>query len=644
VLFPSQGQGDQRIEQTAVDDRPDAFSRKAPQATFSGLALAALGVVFGDIGTSPLYTLKTVLDVAGGKPDPSMILGVVSLIFWTLTIITTLKYMTVAMSLDYDGEGGILALMSLVGVKKKRALIVAAGLFGAALIYGDGAITPAISVLSALEGLNMATSAVRPYILPAAVAILLLLFAIQPLGTKRIGGAFGPVMSVWFVLLGVSGLAAILHHPGVFAALNPIYGIRFLSSGGLAGFLILGAVFLCVTGAEALYADMGHFGSGPIRLSWLGLVFPSLVLNYAGQGAILLDGASINGNIFYELFPGWLLVPMVVLATIATIIASQSIITGAYSMTRQAIQLGWLPPLAVKQTSSEGRGQIYVGSVNWLLMIVTVSLALAFRSSDSLASAYGIAVSLTMLMTTVLLFIAMREVWSWSVGLAAAAAGFFFVIDLAFFSANLVKIADGGYAPLLLASAIYGVMWIWRSGAQAIIDRVYEQSISIDKLIARLDALHTPRVPGTAVFLTRANHDAPPILLWHLAHNRALHSHVIILSFGTAEIPWIGHDKRLTYEEIAPSFWRAQALFGFMEHPDVPLIMNLMNARGCQADLNDVTFYVGRVEAKPRDDGKGLPKWRVALFSLLERNSVQVTDMLRLPPECTVELGRQVSI
>ena len=609
-----------------------------------GLGLAALGVVFGDIGTSPLYTLKTVLDLAGGKPDPATVLGILSLLFWTLIVVTTIKYVTVAMSLDNDGEGGILALMSLVGLKKHRPVIVAVGLFGAALIYGDGAVTPAISVLSALEGLNMVTPAVQPYVLPAAVTILIALFVAQPLGTERIGKAFGPIMAVWFTVLALLGLASLLKHPAVFAAINPLYAFHFLLSGGATAFLVLGGVFLCVTGAEALYADMGHFGPTPIRISWLAVVLPSLVLNYAGQAAIVLDGAPTDGNIFYRLCPGWFLIPMVALATLATIIASQAIITGAFSMTRQAIQLGWLPRLAVKQTSSEGYGQIYVGTVNWLLMIVTVALALAFRKSDSLASAYGIAVSLTMLLTTILLFLAMREIWKWNIAAAALVAGLFLVVDIAFVSANLIKVADGGYVPLLLACAVYGLMWLWHRGASAVQSRIAEDLMGIADFTAHTVARQTPRVPGTAVFLTRQDQDVPALLKWHLLQNKAVHTNIVVLTILGAPVPWIDTNKRLDVRELAPRYWRLRATFGFMERPNIPVIIDRMRVHGCGGDLDDVTFYVGHTTVSPRDDGKGLPRWQEAIYAMMERNSLHIGDVLNLPQEHTVELGHQVAI
>ena len=495
---------------------------------FALAGLTALGVVFGDIGTSPLYTLKTVLDYTGPHPDPSAVLGALSLILWTLFLITTVKYVNFAMRIDNDGEGGIIALMTLLGVKKhRRPIIVAVGLFGAALVYGDGAITPAISVLSAIEGVEQIAPTLQTYVLPAATAILLALFAVQPLGTAAIGRAFGPIMLAWFLIIAALGVYGILQHPQVFTAIDPRYGLDYLSRGGFQGFLVLGGVFLCVTGAEALYADMGHFGPGPIRHAWYSVVFPALVLNYAGQAAIVLAGAPTEGNIFYRLCPGPLLTPLIVLATVATVIASQSIITGAYSMTRQAIQLGWLPRMTIKQTSEEGYGQIYVGTVNWLLMIVTLALTVGFGKSDNLAAAYGIAVSATMLMTSVLLFIAMREIWNWPVTAAGTVAAFFIVIDGGFFAANMAKVLQGGWAPLLLASIVYGVMWIWHRGATAVHRRVESELTPISVMIEHLKSGKVARVPGSAVFFTRAKDQTPPVLDWHVRHNRALHQDVL---------------------------------------------------------------------------------------------------------------------
>ena len=615
------------------------------QGKLTMLGLSALGIVFGDIGTSPLYTFKTILGVGEKSPDAAAALGALSLVLWTLFIITTVKYVLFAMRIDNDGEGGILALMALLGVKRQnRPTIVAVGLFGAALIYGDGAITPAISVLSALEGLNMATPALQPYVVPAAVAILLALFAIQSRGTAAIGHLFGPVMLIWFVTIAVLGIAGIVEHPSVFAALNPVYGLSYLFSHGATGFWVLGAVFLCVTGAEALYADMGHFGSGPIKLAWFAIVFPSLILNYAGQTALVLEAAPTDGNIFFRLCPELLLLPLIVLATIATIIASQSIITGAFSMTRQAIQLGWLPRLQIKQTSSAGYGQIYVGVVNWLLMIVTVGLTIGFGKSDNLASAYGIAVSLTMLMTSVLLFIAMREVWGWNIAAAGVVAGCFLTIDSAFFLANLTKIGEGGYVPLVVAVCVYGLMWIWHRGAAAVSMRMHETLTPVAEFMAEISAKNIPRVPGTAVFLTRTQRDTPPVMVWHVKHNRALHEHLFVLRVEILSVPWVASGERIRIEEVVPKFWRAEARFGFMERPHIPELLMASKSLGCTVDLADVTYYVGHETVVSRGDAQGLPAWQERLFVAMERNAAHVSDFFSLPNDQVVEIGRQIAI
>jgi KUP system potassium uptake protein len=590
---------------------PEADTRQAPQGKLPALALSALGIVFGDIGTSPLYTFKTVLGTAEVPSDAATILGTLSLVFWTLFIITSVKYVSFAMRVDNDGEGGILALMALLGVKKRhRPTIVAVGLFGAALIYGDGAITPAISVLSALEGLNMATPALQLYVVPAAVAILIALFAIQSKGTSAIGHFFGPVMLIWFTAIAAMGIWGIVQHPSVFAALNPVYGLHYLFTHGATGFLVLGAVFLCVTGAEALYADMGHFGRAPIKLAWFAIVFPSLILNYAGQAALVLEGAPTDGNIFFRLCPQILLIPLIVLATVATIIASQSIITGAFSMTRQAIQLGWLPRLYIKQTSSEGYGQIYVGVVNWLLMIVTVGLTIAFGKSDNLAAAYGIAVSATMLMTSALLFIAMREIWGWGMLAAGAVAGCFLLVD----------------------------------SASAISVRMHEALIPVGEFMKKISAANVPRVPGTAVFLTRAERDTPPVMVWHVKHNRALHEHIFVLRVEIQSVPWVSPQNRMTIDEVAPNFWRADARFGFMERPHIPELLAAGKSLGCTVDLNDVTYYVGHETVISRDDGLGLPAWQERFFAVMERNAIHVSDFFSLPSDQVVEIGRQVAI
>ena len=614
----------------------------------AGLAvtgLAALGIVFGDIGTSPLYTLKTAFGLLGADATPQGILGILSLLIWTLFVVTSVKYVAIAMSIDNDGEGGILALMSLLGVKlRHRPAIVLAGLIGAALIYGDGAITPAISVLSALEGLDIAVPDLSHYVVPAAVVILAVLFALQPLGTSRIGAAFGPVMALWFISIGALGLWGVTRDPGVLRAVNPLYGLQLLADNGLRGFLVLGGIFLCVTGAEALYADMGHFGKRPIRFAWSWIVFPSLLLNYAGQSAIALRGGSIADNIFYRLCPASLLIPLVLLATVATIIASQSIITGAFSMTRQAIQLGWLPRLHIKQTSERGYGQIYVGVVNWLLMVVTIALTILFRKSDNLAAAYGIAVSLTMLMTSFLLFIAMREIWQWSLWASASAAGLFVIVDAGFAAANSIKIADGGYVPLLLAAAIYGLMLIWHRGTVAVAGRLEQVPVAVPDFLADLKARGVPRVPGTAVFLTRTAAGVPPVMLWHLRQNRALHERVVVLQVVTESKPRVRWPELMSIAQEGDNFWRVTAHFGFMQRPDIPRLLHEAQQRGCQIRLDDVTYYVGHEIILHRERGSALPVWQEAIFAAMVRNSTHVTDYFRLPTEQVVEIGRQISI
>jgi KUP system potassium uptake protein len=609
------------------------------------MSLAALGIVFGDIGTSPLYTLKTVLDYTGPHPSAAETLGALSLILWTLFLITTVKYVNFAMRIDNDGEGGIIALMTLLGVKQHhRPAIVFAGLFGAALIYGDGAITPAISVLSALEGMEQVAPSLQTYVLPAAVVILLALFALQPQGTARIGRAFGPVMLLWFVVMALLGLYGILRHPAVFAALNPAYGVSYLANGGATGFLVLGGVFLCVTGAEALYADMGHFGKGPIRLAWYYVVFPSLILNYAGQAAIVVDGAPTDGNIFYNLCPAPLLTPLIILATVATVIASQSIITGAFSMTRQAMLLGWLPRLKIKQTSAEGYGQIYVGAVNWLLMIVTLGLTIGFGKSDNLAAAYGIAVSLTMLMTSVLLFIAMREIWGWSLWGAGAVAGAFLIVDGGFFVANMAKFLEGGYVPLALACAVYFLMWIWHRGVTAVHQSVVAEQIPLADFVKRMEADDIARVHGSAVFLTRSKNETPPVMSWHVKQNRSLHENVLALTITVVSTPRMDQAKRITITEESKNFWRAEAKMGFMEIPNIDLILTQCRAKAAHINLDDVTYYVGHETIIPREDGQGLPHWQTALFAAMGRNAARISDSLHLPHDHVVEIGREIEI
>lgn len=618
---------------------------QTPKMGLPLLAGGALGVVFGDIGTSPLYTLKTVLYLSGDAPSAPVILGLLSLIFWTLVIVTSLKYAMFAMRIDNRGEGGIMALMSLLVSKKKaRPMVLFAGLFGAALIYGDGAITPAISVLSALEGLNIVLPESKPYILPAAVLILVSLFAIQPLGTARIGKVFGPIMALWFFSIAVLGIWGIVQHPAVLMALDPLYGIHFLFSNGLTSFLVLGGVFLCVTGAEALYADMGHFGKKPIWLAWFGIVFPSLLLNYAGQAALILSGADVTQNIFFRLCPPMLQIPLVILATLATIIASQAIISGAFSMTRQAIQLGWLPRLRVKQTTEESYGQIYIGAINWLLMAVTVFLTVFFKSSDNLAAAYGIAVSLTMIMTTGLLFVAMREVWRWGTLASLLVAGGFFIVDLSFLLANLSKVMQGGYVPLLMATLVYGVMLIWHRGVLAASRTLGEKSLPLADFLAHLEERNIPRVPGTAIFLTRTLTGTPPVMKWHVKRNGSLHANVLALHIMIVNEPRVTNAERLVMRQQSPGFWCAVASYGFMERPNIPRLLQHVEAQKTGLNFEDATYYLGHESVVRREARDRLPAWQRNIFALMVRNGMHVTDYYYLPSDQVVEISRRVPV
>lgn len=616
-----------------------------PLSRLTLLAGGALGVVFGDIGTSPLYTFRTVLSLSEHDPTPGVILGLLSLITWTLILVTSIKYAAFAMRIDNHGEGGIMALMSLLVEKGKGGRwVIFAALIGAALIYGDGAITPAISVLSALEGLEMVIPESQPYILPLTVAVLLALFLLQPFGTARIGKIFGPVMAVWFLAIAALGVRGIVQHPSVLLALNPAYGIAFLFSNGYTSFLVLGGVFLCVTGAEALYADMGHFGKKPIWLAWYGIVFPSLLLNYAGQSALILAGADSKQNLFYTLCPPVLQVPLIILAALATIIASQAIITGAFSMTRQAIQLGWLPRLRIKQTAAESYGQIYIGIINWLLMGVTIGLVVFFKSSDKLAAAYGIAVSLTMLMTTGLLFVAMREVWRWSLASSAVIALCFLVIDATFLFANLIKVLEGGYIPLLMAAAICTVMLIWHRGVKAVSASVGEKGVSVDAFFAQLQQKTVPRVAGSAVFLTRTQNNIPPVMRWHVARNRALQQDVLSLTIDILNVPYVGEEQRIRVEQRAPSYWHGVAQYGFMEHPDIPRLLQGVSEINALFATDDATWYVGHETIVAGEGEAGMAAWQRHIFAFMKRNCTHVINHYHLPSDRVVEISRRVAV
>jgi KUP system potassium uptake protein len=625
----------------------DTTSASSPARARHWAWLAALGIVYGDLGTSPLYTLQTVVQAVGGHFTPASALGVLSLIFWTLIITVSIKYCVFVMRADNHGEGGILALMSLVGANslRGRALILTSmGLLGAALIYGDGVITPAISVLSALEGVNVVTSALKPYVMPMAVGVLLALFAAQKVGTARIGAAFGPIMLLWFVVIAMLGLSGIVRHPVVLSAIDPRYAISFLAHGGRVGFFVLGGVFLCITGAEALYADMGHLGRGPIKRSWYGIVLPALLINYAGQTSCFLDSNAISGNPFFTLAPTWAIYPLVVLATVATIIASQAIITGSFSMTRQAMQLGWLPGVNIRQTSDEAYGQIYVPVVNWLMMFATTGITIAFQSSDRLAGAYGTAVSTTMLLTTCLLFTAMHKVWRWSASTAAMVTGLFMIVDAAFFGANLLKIAQGGWLPLTLALLVFIVMVTWRVGVTAMHSTLELKPETPESFLANVRADRIPRVPGTAIFLTRTARQLPYLLIDYVKHMGALHRNVVTLTVRFEDIPRIARMERCGAERIAPGIWHVTVRFGYIEIPDLCAALRAMPRFEPDLDFESATYFGARDQVVHKPANSLMPRWSIALFAFMFRNSVKTVDRFNLPPENFVEIGRLIAI
>jgi KUP system potassium uptake protein len=631
-------------EATRESAQPDAPDSQPSQPLRLAM-LAALGVVFGDLGTSPLYTLQTVVQAMDGQVTRAGALGTLSLIVWTLIVTISIKYCLFVMRADNRGEGGILALMSLIGANGPGLKpFTVMGLLGAALIYGDGVITPAISVLSALEGVNAATDAFKPYVMPAAVLILIALFASQRFGTARIGQAFGPVMLLWFTVIGLLGLISIVHHPEVLAALDPSHAVRFMMHSGGRGLLVLGGVFLCITGGEALYADMGHFGKQAVRCSWYFIALPALLLSYAGQTAFLMNSGAVKGNPFFLIAPAWSIYPMVLLATIATIIASQAIITGSFSMTRQAIQLGWLPVLAIRQTSDRVYGQIYVPVVNWLLMVASVSTTIAFGSSDRLAAAYGTAVATTMLLTTVLLYQAMAEVWRWPRLVAVLTGGLFFIVDLAFFSANLLKIEDGGWLPLSLATLIFVVMTTWRKGLEAMHSELTQTPAEAERFLSKLKSGAIPRIDGTTVFITRSNQRVSRLIVDHCRYTGVLPRRTVALSIRFETTPRIAEPKCTVVEQLADGVWLVVARFGFFEIPDLRAALNRASGLDQPIDFERARFVAARdlVVRKPR--GSALSSWRIGLFAFLYRNSAKIVDRFNLPPQRVIEIARQIEI
>ena len=625
-------------------DNP-ALARHARKTT-PAAALAALGIVYGDLGTSPLYTLQAVLTATGGHFSPEAALGSLSLIFWALIITISIKYCLFVMRADNHGEGGILALMSMTGANwsEGRRILIVMGLFGAALIYGDGIITPAISVLSALEGLNVATDVFKPHVVSIAVAILFALFVIQSRGTAQIAKAFGPVMLLWFVVIAALGVAGISRYPAVIAAVDPRYGIALLTGHGWSGIAVLGGVFLAMTGGEAMYADMGHIGRNPIRTSWYGLVLPALLLNYAGQVALYLGDPAMDGNPFFRLAPSWSIYPLVGLATIATIIASQAIITGSFSLTRQAMQLGWFPGVRIRQTSSDEYGQIYVPFVNWTMMVLTVALTVSFGSSDRLAGAYGTAVSTTMLLTTALLYNVMRERWRWPAALALATCGLFLAVDFAFFSANLFKIQEGGWIPLTFGTLVFIVMVSWHFGFEAMRHSHTVLTETPDEFFRRLKQSHVPRVPGTAIFLTRLTTTTPFLIVEHVAQMRALYETAIALTVKFEDIPRVAPHDRIELTKLAEGFWHITVHFGFVQVPDIPAALRQARDRGCPIDLEDAVYFGARDAVVCSKRRRWLVRASLRLFTLMFRYSVRAVDLFNIPSERFVEVGRQIEI
>ncbi|HWP35208.1 MAG TPA: potassium transporter Kup [Thermodesulfobacteriota bacterium] len=612
--------------------------------------IAALGVVYGDIGTSPLYAVREAFQGPHGvAPTGANVLGVLSLVFWSLVLVVSVKYLVLLLRADNRGEGGIFALLALVPpaadprAARLRRLAIPLGLFGAALLYGDGIITPAISVLSAVEGLAIAAPAAGPAVVPVTVAILLLLFLAQRRGTGGIGRVFGPIMLLWFAAIGGLGARALAREPAVVAAVNPLHAVRFFAEHGAAGFAVLGAVVLVVTGSEALYADLGHFGRRPIRIGWFAVVLPALLLSYFGQGAWLLAHPQATQNPFYALVPTPLLYPMVLLATLATIIASQALISGAFSLTHQAVQLGYWPRVTVVHTSAETEGQIYIPEVNYALMVACVGLVLAFRESSGLAAAYGLAVTGTMTITSLLYTVVLTETRAWPLWRALAVVGPFLTIDLAYLGATLLKFADGGWIPLLVAAGLYTMMTTWREGRAELARRIGRVTLPIDMLLDDLVQRRPHRVPGTAVFLSPNPAGVPVALLHHLKHNQVLHEQVVLLSILAPDVPRVPPAERVTTEALGLGFFRVVARYGFMESPHIHDILRDCRRRGLVADPSRTTFYVSR-ETLLTTGRSRMARWRKALFAFLARNARPATAYFRLPPGRVVELGMQIEL
>jgi KUP system potassium uptake protein len=615
----------------------------------AALSLAAMGVVFGDIGTSPLYALRECFHGEYGiAVSPENVLGVLSLIFWTLMLIVSFKYLTMVLRADHDGEGGVLALTTLVRPRRehmtRRAwFLVVLGLFAACLLYGDGMITPAISVLSAVEGLGLVTPLFKPYVLHITLAILIGLFLLQHHGTARVGTLFGPVILVWMTCLAFVGLNQVVRNPGVLVAVYPWHGLHFLLANKLHGFVVLGAVFLVATGAEAIYADLGHFGRRPIRLTWFLVALPALLLNYFGQGAHLLAVPEDAYHPFYAIVPQWGIIPMVGLATMATIVASQAVITGAFSLTSQAVQLGYLPRLRVEHTSASHMGQIYVAPVNWLLMICTVGLVLGFRTSSKLAAAYGVAVTASMLVTATLFYFVMRNQWKWKLPVVVLVTGLFFTVDFSFFAANMTKITHGAWFPLVIALLILGVMLTWERGGEILAERARGLTRPLDGFLSEIADAPPRRIPGQAVFLTRSHNTVPVAMIQNLRHNKVLHSEVYFLNIRTEQIPRVPNFEKIEVERFGSGIQRVIAHFGYMENPTVDVIFTLCRDKGVDLDIDRASFFLGR-EKLTVGPSPAMSRWRSNLYRFLARNGMDPASFFNIPANQVIEVGARLEI
>jgi KUP system potassium uptake protein len=618
------------------------------KSSLAALTIGAIGVVYGDIGTSVLYAVKEVFGSGHVPFTPQNVYGVLSIFFWTLTVIVSIKYVLLVLRADNNGEGGLIAMLALASqaVKDKprlRRVLLAVGIFGTSLFYGDGVITPAISVLSAVEGLEVVSPAFKDWVIPLTLLVLLALFAVQKRGTAGIGKFFGPITLVWFGTIAVLGVSHILQHPEILQALSPHHATGFMWNNPGTSFIILGAVVLCVTGAEALYADLGHFGKTPIRLAWYSVVMPALTLNYFGQGALLLARPDAVKNPFYMMAPEWATLPLVVLATMATVIASQALITGAFSVTKQVVQLGYLPRLNLEHTSVKDTGQIYMPAVNWGLFVAIVLAVVMFRSSSNLAAAYGIAVTLDMLITTILTFFVIRYGWGYPLALCIAATGVFFVVDLAFFASNMLKLLQGGWFPLMIGGAIFTLMMTWKRGRTILNEKLKKDAFDLKEFLESVFQAPPVRVPGTAVFLTAEPGTVPNAMLHNLKHNKVLHEHNVFVTVRNHEVPWVGLSKRVEIEPLGHDCWQVILNFGFKNDPDVPEALQTIRTRGCDLEPMSTSYFLSRDVVVPRL-GHGMAPWREKLFAQMHHNAGAAAEFLNLPSNSVVELGSKIEI